>query len=62
MKGPRPRSSVVRELTRVKRTLAGLRADGSPQTYGEQYGAMQALEWVLRNNAAAPHTLAPKKS
>lgn len=53
----RSRDSVRRELTRVKQALH--RSALGSAIDREQYGAMQALEWVLRNNAAAPSTLVP---
>lgn len=49
--------AVRRELARVKRELDGAR---SQHDRDEQFGAMQALSWVLRENAVAPSALAPK--
>ena len=47
--------AISRELSRVKAILR--RAKDGSQARGEMYGAMQALEWVRENDAAAPSTI-----
>ena len=59
-KSMRVRASVVRELRSVQAAMGRIDGDQYPAMLAEQLGALQALEWVLRNNALPPHSLAPK--
>lgn len=45
------RSTILRELASVRQQLEGCM---DPGEILELYGAKQALEWVLRRNAARP--------
>lgn len=49
-------SSLRRELRKVNDLLRARRDDNSMER-DMLYGAMQALEWAMGHDAAAPHTL-----